>query len=65
MGLFNKKKKEKQPELKKLELKFNGSMVEYRCPYCNYVLGKSHPNLIDKNMPEINYCPDCSKEFLK
>ena len=62
MGLFKKKTK---PELKKLELVINRNTLraEYHCPYCNKVLVEDNPRLIQK--PEINYCPDCSKEFIK
>lgn len=61
MGLFGKKK----PVLKKIELVINKNTLraEYRCPYCNKVLVEDNPRLIQK--PEINYCPDCSKEFIK
>lgn len=61
MRLFGKKK----PVLKKLELVINKNTLraEYRCPYCNHLLVEDNPRLIQK--PEINYCPDCSKEFTK
>lgn len=64
MGLFG-KKKEKQPELKKLELVINRDTLraEYHCPYCNHLLVEDNPRLIEK--PEIEFCPECGKEFLK
>lgn len=63
MGLF--KKKEKETGLKKLELVINKDTLraEYHCPYCNHLLVEDNPRLIEK--PEIEFCPNCSKEFLK
>ena len=63
MGLF--KKKSKQEPLRKLELVINRNTLraEYRCPYCNHLLVEDNPRLIQK--PEIEFCPECSKEFLK
>ena len=64
MGLFW-KKKEKQPELKKLELVINRQtlLAEYHCPYCNELLKEDNPRLIEK--PELDCCPCCKKPFLK
>ena len=64
MGLFG-KKKEKRPELKKLELVINRTTLraEYHCPYCNELLVEDNPRLIEK--PDLDYCPKCNKEFLK
>lgn len=61
MGIFKKKKSE---QLKKLELVINRETLraEYRCPYCNEVIVEDDPRLIQK--PEINYCPECGKEFI-
>ena len=63
MGLF--KKKSKQEPLRKLELVINRNTLraEYRCPYCNHLLVEDNPRLIQK--PEIEFCPECSKEFMK
>ena len=64
MGLFW-KKKENKSELKKLELVINRDTLraEYRCPYCNHLLVEGNPRLIEQ--PELEFCPNCSKEFLK
>ena len=64
MGLFG-KKKEKQPELKKLELVINRETLraEYHCPYCNELLKEDNPRLIEK--PDLDYCPYCKKQFLR
>ena len=36
--------------------------AEYRCPYCNELLAEDNPRLIQK--PEIEFCPNCSKQFI-
>lgn len=62
MGIF--KKKPKQDPLRKLILTTNKEgLGEYRCPYCNQLLSEGHPRLIEK--PDIEFCPNCSKEFIK
>lgn len=63
MGLFW-KKKENKPELKKIELIINRETLraEYRCPYCKKLLAEGNPKLIEK--PEIEFCPNYSKEFI-
>lgn len=64
MGLF--KKKESKSELKKLVMSLNKKMfIEYRCPYCNHLIYEQY--YADKNEPkiEIEFCPNCSKEFIK
>lgn len=62
MGLF--KKKIKVEQLRKIVLTTNEKgLGEYRCPYCNAILVVDHVRNIQP--PEINFCPNCSKEFIK
>lgn len=63
MGLF--KRKEKKPQLEKMLMVINRkNMAEFKCPYCNHILGECNPHRIDEDKPKIPFCPECGKEFI-
>lgn len=65
LGLFKKKKKEEG--FKKIEMKLNPSnnKIEYRCPYCNYLITSQYYADPNKINIDVEFCPECSKEFVK
>lgn len=65
MGLFR-KKKEKEPEVLKLQLNLNRDtrMAEFKCPYCYEVVKTCIPQRTDEEKPTDNVCPFCKRVFL-
>ena len=64
-GFF--KKKQEQISLKKLDMKLNPNtnFIEYKCPYCNHTIASQYYADPNKLKIDIEFCPNCSKEFIK